>query len=439
MKLKSVRLQNFRCFEDMKIDFHDRLTVIVGGNGSGKSSVLDAIAPVLNDIFCKRIDINSWSLNTVFSINDSFKNNRSHLPKMLFEFLDGIEERIDISLELSSDLMLSVGINYVSILNKFRGKAGANVHELFVYYTAKRIIQNTNFNNKSSQATLKSAFVNNTATSIDFSESLAWFNDKDAEQARERDERKDFSYTIPELQAVREAIELVLKTYENPRMKGTPPEFVVFKKGDSATPYRISQLSDGYRTMLALIMDLARRMAVTNTNAYNETKTSILTSPAIVLIDEVELHLHPSWQQRVLPDLMRVFPHTQFIVTTHSPQVLSSIAHEHIRILSNGKADPADYGTLGAESSRVLEDIFGVPARLQYLALPRAGDMENYPLEEKIDRYFELISLEEYDSDEASAISNELKTIMPDDPLLERAEAQINRARRLKKRRMDNA
>jgi predicted ATP-binding protein involved in virulence len=85
--------------------------------------------------------------------------------------------------------------------------------------------------------------------------------------------------------------------------------------------------------MLALVMNLARRML--QANPQREKKA--LESEAIVLIDEVDLHLHPKWQQRVLIDLMAIFPNTQFIVTTHSPQVLTTIKPEHIILLEHEK------------------------------------------------------------------------------------------------------
>jgi predicted ATP-binding protein involved in virulence len=84
-----------------------------------------------------------------------------------------------------------------------------------------------------------------------------------------------------------------------------------------------------------------------------------------MLIDEIDLHLHPSWQQRVLPDLMRVFPGTQFIVTTHSPQVLTTVNRENIRILArneNGvwRAEKPREETKGVESSSAMNDVMGV-------------------------------------------------------------------------------
>ena len=82
-----------------------------------------------------------------------------------------------------------------------------------------------------------------------------------------------------------------------------------------------------------------------------------------VLIDEVDMHLHPEWQQVILRYLQEAFPNLQFIVTTHSPQVLTTVPSECIRVIDGQNIYHAPAGTKGAESSRLLERIFGVNSR----------------------------------------------------------------------------
>jgi len=148
---------------------------------------------------------------------------------------------------------------------------------------------------------------------------------------------------------------------------------------------QVSQLSQGYQSMLALGMDFARRLALANghhdaveggfdwssltpNRADWESDVAIAAAPrgpswapAIMLVDEIDLHLHPSWQQRVLPDLMRAFPGTQFVVTTHSPQVLSTVGKESIRLIQtvDGRTvlKTPEYQTRGVESADVLATI----------------------------------------------------------------------------------
>ena len=114
--------------------------------------------------------------------------------------------------------------------------------------------------------------------------------------------------------------------------------------------------------MLALVADLARRMAQGNPHLEDP-----LQSEAVVLIDEIDLHLHPSWQQKVLTDFRRTFPNAQFIISTHSPQVLTTVKPEDILELRRegngitaGLISSAAYATYGAEAGNVLETVMGV-------------------------------------------------------------------------------
>jgi len=155
-------------------------------------------------------------------------------------------------------------------------------------------------------------------------------------------------------------------------------------------------LSDGYRAMLALVMDLARRMAQAR-GADRPPTESLLNHPAIVLIDEVELHLHPSWQQTVLTTLMEIFTNTQFIVTTHSPQVLTSIPPRHIRVLSDGRAYAVNEQTQGAEASRLLKHVFGVEPRPENLGIVQA-----------LKEYSTLVYAEQWGTPEAEELRKKL-------------------------------
>lgn len=92
----------------------------------------------------------------------------------------------------------------------------------------------------------------------------------------------------------------------------------------------LEALSDGTRSVISMAADLAYRMVRLNPDLGAR---AALETPGIVLIDEVDMHLHPSWQQAVVYDVRKAFPNVQFIVTTHSPQVLSTVPAEAIRIL----------------------------------------------------------------------------------------------------------
>ena len=154
----------------------------------------------------------------------------------------------------------------------------------------------------------------------------------------------------------------------------------------------LMQLSDGIRNMIGLVADIAYRAVKLNPHLENAPKQT----PGIVLIDEVDMHLHPKWQQTVLTDLTKAFPNIQFIVTTHSPQVLSTVKKEQIRILGDNVVSTPSTHSFGEDSSVLLAELMNVSP------LP--------PLEivEKRKEYQRLIEDREYESPRAKQLQKEL-------------------------------
>lgn len=416
MKLKSMQIKNFRCFSDLTIDFDDRLTVLVGTNGSGKTAVLDAIAYLLDELAWEIIDPNSYCkqlpITDRYYGTDKMELNYSvALPPS-----NGVmkwPERIDLPFlfkenKLSETLVPYGGPSNPNNLYVFqRIYAGTNKGNLpiLVYYGAKRIA-GKNEDGIFSQKDKKNIYKNAFAPQIDFSTSAAWFINKRLEETNEAVEQGNLDFRMPDITAVRKAVAKALSGIDNvaddfnePFVKQTPPRIFITRKSAPDVPLSVEQLSDGYRVMLALVMDLARRMAAANENVKWPEGQTVLHSPAVVLIDEVEKHLHPGWQQTVLPKLMGIFPNAQFIVTTHSPQVLSSISGKHVRVLKGekvyGLADVDE--TEGAESSRVLRNVLGISPRPQ-------GNRYT----KKLSRYKELVYNEKWDTPEAENLRSEL-------------------------------
>lgn len=128
--------------------------------------------------------------------------------------------------------------------------------------------------------------------------------------------------------------------------------------------FALNEMSDGYKNTLSMIGDIAYRMAVLNPQLGEKVleKTS-----GIVLIDEIDLHLHPEWQQTILKDLQSIFPNVQFIITSHAPAVINSVEKEHIRILDNGKIYKPVEQTYGRDANSILREVMGVKERPAYV------------------------------------------------------------------------
>ncbi len=129
------------------------------------------------------------------------------------------------------------------------------------------------------------------------------------------------------LDALREVVGSLVPEFANLRIQEHPRlGFVVDKRGQ---PFYLHQLSDGERGLLALFFDLTRRLAIANPDSDDP----IAEGVALVLIDEIELHLHPKWQRDVMARLPRIFKSCQFVITTHSPQVLGEVPARCVRLL----------------------------------------------------------------------------------------------------------
>lgn len=261
-----------------------------------------------------------------------------------------------------------------SILQSLTGEP--KLFPVFAYYGAKRgwiTVPERLRASKVDYSSPSSALLGALDSMSDFAEMLKWFDQASASELRAKEEKglKDFKPS-PELEAIRITLKSLLGgDYYNPRFN-TQHKFVVeSRKGPSNL--QVIQLSQGYQSMLALGMDFARRLALANGHltansseqnwqaALKNTKDMMpsdinslpergpLWAPAVMLVDEIDLHLHPMWQHRVLADLMKAFPGTQFIVTSHSPQILSTVPQESILILKEGKIYKSPPGTDGAE------------------------------------------------------------------------------------------
>lgn len=158
------------------------------------------------------------------------------------------------------------------------------------------------------------------------------------------------------LKTMREAVSGFLPGYKNLRSGDDKEPTLLLDKGK--TTIDVEQLSDGERGMLSLVLDLARRLSQANPLSRNPLRDG----EAIVLIDELDLHLHPKWQRTVVGQLTRAFPRCQFIATTHSPQIVASVQPEQVLLLRDGRAIQADR-TLGLDSNWILRALMETDER----------------------------------------------------------------------------
>lgn len=186
------------------------------------------------------------------------------------------------------------------------------------------------------------------------------------------------------LDAFEKAVRRFLPGYTNLRVSDEATPRLLIERGGVEIPVR--QLSDGERGSLALVLDLTRRLAQANPGLDDPAAKG----PGVVLIDEIDLHLHPKWQREIVRNLPDAFPQLQFIATTHSPQVIGEVEPERIQVMGRGPVFSPTH-SFGVDSSRVLEEIMG--------ALPRSPEVQELlhrlsrsVAEKKLENATELVS-----------------------------------------------
>ena len=380
MKIANLNLKNFRDARTLSLELDPKLNVFVGVNGSGKSTVLDAIAIML-----------SW---TVSRINRSGGSGR---PIVESDITNGKSiSSIQLSCEAEDKMiewrLFKVRKGYFS----FEGKEGkTNLQELndytkgiqskisetmekvnlplFDYYPVNRAVLDIPLRIRGKHRfNLLTAYDGALTSGADFRTFFEWFREREdlENEMRFRSNHPiitlddvsfkpikldEYIYPDPQLKAVRMALTEFLPEFSNLAIRRNPLRMEVVKNGKLLT---VNQLSDGEKSIIALIGDLARRLAIANPVSENP-----LNGSGIVLIDEIDLHLHPKWQRMIVPKLLEVFPNCQFIISTHSPHVITHVQPESLFLLKqtdSGIVADKPSESYGKNVDSVLEDLMGL-------------------------------------------------------------------------------
>lgn len=362
MKIRSLEIEGFRGIGRLRLDFDPRLTVIVGENGVGKTSVLDALAILLDNYVARFIKASAQKAERLRDTDVNSITRETKLALTVAETSDSFEPTAKWILrkqERYEKLMRPKGseLDGLNALVKRRAEARGDVIEgepLMIYYGQRRAVLDIpqrikGASKQSSDAAFSDALK---LGDLNFREFVAWFRDRSLEEAQHW--RDDRTFCDTQLEAVRQAMTRV-SNMTSPRYRvDTPAGLCVTKNG---IELRVDQLSSGEQSFLALAGDLARRLAMLNPKAPDP-----LVAPGIVLIDEVELHLHPRWQRRIIPWLLETFTNCQFIISTHSPQVLGRVHADNIRVLRKVDGQIENYevsASYGRDSNYILLSVLG--------------------------------------------------------------------------------
>lgn len=435
MQLKSLKIEGYRGFQEtVELFFDERLTILIGVNGAGKTTILDAIADFLlwlrNEVTGNEIQryVFPPPLN---GLKNYDVNNRSthftNLLKLAGVFENESNDTISVSITSTKNSPAKVQLNndksqFKAYIRQFYNamlKGNLKHIPVLCYYGVDSISTNDLLSDKKFVASDVFDTFHNAleSTRFSFKDFYNWF---DKQQKIELQQGSSlFLETVK--YAISEILEDEIYHFQNLRIIwGRLYDEMIIDKINKTTGNKeelvIEQLASGEKTLLALVVDLAWRLCLANPESAFPLKGN-----GIVLIDEIDLHLHPKWQRKVIPKLRGIFPNIQFIITTHSPIVLGAttndfiIEKKNIRILHNNKIYQPSSSPQGRDANDILEEIMQTPKR-------------SILIENLAKEYFKLLHRRKGETGEAQQTRQKLETLLAkDDPLFYKADAILTR------------
>lgn len=373
MQINRITIQNFRCFESFEAKFHKELTVIVGNNGSGKSTLLDAVSIAVGTFLAGFDGMSSPGIAKDDALNKCYDMGS----------VVELQPQFPVSIG-ASGIVAGTSIAWKRELRSAEGKTTVvDAKEMTAVSTA---LQSQVRNGEKPLLPLISYYgtgrlwaqkrEKKSSELMSFNRQMGYVDCLDA-ASNEKMMRKWFEKMTlqsatngtptPELIAVKSAIvqcfqgitgfddvdvQFNLDTHEL--------DILYRNEGSERERYPMKELSDGYKNTLSMVADIAYRMAVLNPWLLDQVLSE---TTGIVLIDEIDLHLHPQWQQRIIGDLRTIFPKVQFIVSTHAPLVINSVKKENLLILTDQQASEPQNEIFGRDANAILNSIMGVNER----------------------------------------------------------------------------
>ncbi len=416
MIITQLTLTNYRGANNLVLPLDPRLNVFFGTNGAGKSTVLDAAATLLSWLVA-RLKTERGAGSAIKEINIANGKAAAQLGMLCQDGARGFAWRLAKartghgSPESKSDFA-SLNEYTATWHQQISASKEAINLPLLVYYPINRAVVDIPLRiRQKHQFTIFSAYDDALTSAANFRTFFEWFREREDlenEQARDVDEANGQRYQDSQLQAVRQALACFMPEFSKLSVRRNPLRMEVLKQGKRLL---VDQLSDGEKCLIALVGDLARRLAIANPLRENA-----LAGEGVVLIDEVDLHLHPNWQRMLIARLQQTFTGCQFLLSTHSPHVIGNVQPQSLFCLrqeEGGMVFDQPRESYGKNVDRVLEDIMGLPTT-------RPDQVQA-----DLQQMFEAISRGELT--QAHEQINVLRSQIGDDPDLGKAEALIRR------------
>jgi predicted ATP-binding protein involved in virulence len=424
MQLRHLTLTHIRAFSHAEITFQPGMNLIVGINGVGKSTILDTLRILLSQALPQfspsrskpltfedsDINITQDALTAELTLEVAKLECRYlvHQPRFLYsptaaptdEIRDQAYENVDRRILTPNGKEIQKSLK------------NAAQQPLALYFSPRRALANisTRFTTHSKNAAFADALDHRELRLMEFADwwlaqtALAAENAPNAQRHLEvlASAISSIIDTCTNIRAQREAF-----NYLDKQGKSTSHTNTTLLIDKAGVTLDLRQLSDGERGILALVLDLARRLSQANPHLADP-----LQAAAVVLIDELDLHLHPQWQRTIVTKLTTTFPNCQFIATTHSPLIIGEVQPENIILITEDGEIIHPHQSLGMDTDWILKYLMGATTRHTETTL-------------ELKRITDLIEIEDYD--EATDAINILRGQIGEFPELVRLQTRVDR------------
>ncbi|MDE0025875.1 MAG: AAA family ATPase [Spirochaetaceae bacterium] len=350
--LREIRVDNYRCFKELRLRLEEDTTVLFAENGGGKAALLTALAmgvAVFQRGSPKNLRLDARRDPRMRALDG--RGRREPVGPCRLVWIATVGESDSVTWSMTAH-PASVGTTthrqpIIEALQEVR--APGERWPLFAWYGADRLARIRGRPRKVQRTGDRwEAYASALDPNLDEIPLLQWFQDEMLEDVgRRQHEEPERSFDKAVMEAAVRATPRVTNAWYDPVEKSP---MVVFEDGHVAT---WSELSDGYRRFIALVADIARRAVMLN--AFDGANAPARVE-GVVLIDKLDLHLDPRWQRVALPRLRNTFPRLQLVVTTHSPQVLSSAKNRQVRRLFDWKLQDYPVFVDGRDTNAILRE-----------------------------------------------------------------------------------
>lgn len=434
LSIHNLSVSNFRCFgkKGIFLTFHPELTVLVARNGEGKTAILDAVKIALGtftDSFPVTAGAGFHSSDAHIEVNDlssmgaAYPISLNATGCISGKKVQWKRELLKVKSRTTSKDAFPLTQYGTDLYSRIQADEKNVILPMIAFYGTGRLWAEHKGANRGKTSLLAqtrfAGYENALSARSAYKQVKNWLLEALwVADSKTASESANGQFVLAQLKAIEHALSIALdqegfeqlhynayyKGDISVRQKKRMPEANTDLETAHSVALPVSWLSDGVRSVFSMVADIAYRCVKLNPHLGER---ACMETPGIVMIDEVDIFLHPAWQQHILQTLRSAFPNIQFIVTTHSPQVVSAIPQECIRIIHDGEVDEALVRTEGARAEQILEDIFGVDARV--------ADSQ---VTKDLNEYIKIINDGDWNSSRGLQLKKELQEKLSTDPVL---------------------